>query len=103
MGCTGRLHISDGLHPSLWALTTIEGQGKGLIDKETWNKIEEDLGEITEFKLIETADSLHKYEMIFKANGVEKKWYFSNPLLIVYSCAYIAEAIGRPKKYTPAF
>ncbi len=71
-----------------------------LINKEIWDAIETDLGEITDVEVIQKNNGKYlNWELHYKSNGVPKVAYLQSLSIIVHLLAYAAEAMGVIKKY----
>jgi len=70
------------------------------MDKELWQAIEQDLGEITDIEIIPVDNNPHfKFQLNYKSNGVLKSDYFSSLTTIITSMYYVMELITPVKKY----
>lgn len=59
------------------------------LNKEEWHKIEEELGDVTDFEIKEHKDSKHlKIEIHYKSNGIPKVTYLSNFTPLIHSFLY---------------
>jgi hypothetical protein len=76
-----------------------------LINEVVWNKIFEDLGEVTDFELLEFKGGFVEPRIKFKSNGVEKSIFCTDKNLkdILLSFMYAAEHFNVVKKYKPYF
>ena len=71
-----------------------------LINKEIWDKIEKDLGEITDFEITLTTDSTYTPVKInYKSNGIPQTIYLSDLKMWLHSLTYCCEAFNLHRKY----
>lgn len=70
-----------------------------MLDKQLWWQIEEDLGIVTDFEVVNQNGNI---EIRYKSNGIPKTEYISgnDPKLLIQCLMYCAELVSVNPKYT---